>query len=184
MISGLALANSLRYGRNAMSVFTRTLGAALVLALACGGPSWSYQGNRFTGPTTAYHFAAPEGWQRVDSQGDLAWMHPATHAIVEVDASCDPALDLPLEALARQLVIGFTEVETLSAERFMLDEREALQLQLRAKLDGVPQELSIVVLKKNGCQYDFVLAGPAGSLGTVGEAFNASVRSFHKIETL
>ena len=40
--------------------------------------------------------------------------------------------------------------------RFPLDGREALETQMVAKLDGVEKYFHVVVLKKDGCVYDFL----------------------------
>ena len=37
-----------------------------------------------------------------------------------------------------------------------LDGREALETQMVAKLDGVEKHFHVVVLKKDGCVYDFL----------------------------
>ncbi len=123
------------------------------------------------------------GWERisVDDQNDLAFRHEGHGAIVQVNASCDPALDIPLEALTNHLLIGFTEREDVEPqERVPMDEREALRTHLRAKLDGVPRELLLHVLKKDGCVYDFALvAPPGGGFDGARPAYEAMLRGFH-----
>lgn len=95
-------------------------------------------------------------------QNDLAFSHPELASVIQVNASCDPQLDIPLEALTRHLLIGFTQREVHSEERVLLASREALRTHVTAALDGVPRELLLYVLKKDGCVYDFALVAPPG----------------------
>ncbi len=91
---------------------------------------------------------------------DLAWNHEALSAAILVNHSCNPDLDIPLQALTQHLLIGFTERDVRSQETIPMSSREALRTLATAKLDGVPREIEFIVLKKNGCVYDFALVGP------------------------
>ena len=59
-------------------------------------------------------------------------------------------------------MIGFTERELVEEERVPMDGREALRTQFNAKLDGVPRQILLQILKKDGCVYDFGLITPPG----------------------
>ena len=88
---------------------------------------------------------------------------PAGRRIFRLNpASCDPDLDIPLSSLRNHLLIGFTERELRDERLVPLDSREALRTHLVAKLDGVPREMVLTVLKKDGCVYDFALVAPPG----------------------
>lgn len=173
------------YGRLRLTLRTVTLLLLLAALPACGAA----RGGRFESGTYRDSEAAysvgemGSGWERisVDDQNDLAFRHPGHGAVVQVNASCDPALDIPLEALTNHLLIGFTEREELEPqERIPMDEREALRTHVRAKLDGVPRELLLHVLKKNGCVYDFALVAPPGrAFSDARPAYEAMLRGFH-----
>jgi hypothetical protein len=144
------------------------LAALALLALpACGGGG-TYQGGVYHDSQATYDLGSlGPGWSRVDlgDQNDLAFRNDSVDGVVQVNASCDPSLDIPLEALTNHLLIGFTEREDVEPqERVPLDAREALRTHMRAKLDGVPRELLFYVLKKNDCVYDFALVTPPGEL--------------------
>lgn len=137
--------------------------AALVFALGCGGGG-SYQGGVYEDDETRFHLAGPgDGWEAlaVEDANDLAWSREG--AVIQVNSSCDPGLDIPLPALTNHLMIGFTERDLVSQELVPMAGREALRTHVRAKLDGVPRELVLVVLKKNECVYDFAAVTPPGS---------------------
>lgn len=99
----------------------------------------------------------------VGGQNDLAYHDAQLGAIVQVNATCDPASDVPLSSLTNHLLFGFTDREYQSQEVIPMDEREALRTHVVAKLDGVPRELLLFVLKKNRCVYDFALIAPPGA---------------------
>jgi hypothetical protein len=59
-------------------------------------------------------------------------------------------------------MIGFTERELVEEERVAMDGREALRTRFTAKLDGVPRQILLQILKKDDCIYDFGLITPPG----------------------
>lgn len=125
------------------------------------------------------------GWKRayVDDQNDLAWIHEVQGAVIQVNGSCDPSLDIPLDSLTRHLVIGFTEREIATRETVPLDGREALRTVLSAKLDGVLRDIELLVVKKDGCVYDFSLVTPPGGDGPlVRGAYQQVVQGFRAME--
>jgi hypothetical protein len=48
----------------------------------------------------------------------------------------------------------------LEEELVPMDGREALRTHFRAKLDGVPRDMLLQILKKDSCVYDFALVTP------------------------
>jgi hypothetical protein len=77
-------------------------------------------------------------------------------------------------------LFDFTEQEVLSEELVPLDGREALRTHVVAKLDGVPREMVLVVLKKDGCVYDVALVAPRGdSFSRARPVFETLVAGFH-----
>lgn len=136
---------------------------ALVLALGCGGGA-TFADNVYRDREATYRVGElGPGWERITMEGnDLAWHHDGLGAVVQVNATCDPFQDVPLSALTNHLLIGFTEREMRSSETVPLDGREALRSHLVARLDGVPRELLLYVMKKDMCTYDFALVAPPG----------------------
>lgn len=137
---------------------------ALLACAACGGDRGRLHDGVYRGRDSTFAVGTlPPTWSPVGvGRNDLAFSHPELASIIQVNASCDPQLDIPLEALSRHLLIGFTGREVHSEERVPLDAREALRTHVTASLDGVPRELLLYVLKKDGCVYDFALVAPPG----------------------
>lgn len=140
------------------------------MALACAGlvacPA-SYKNGFFAKDGLRYRVATLDEtqWQRVDFSGnDLAWVHVGTPHVLAMNATCDEHGDPPLEVLTTHLVFGFTDRVLQVRSTKTIDGREALFSQYAAKLDGVEVELTLVVLKKNGCVHDFMYVAPRGRL--------------------
>ena len=167
-------------GLKASCAVVRRLAVLLVATAACGGAH--YQGDLYDDGEARYRLASPEqGWSAVDVERsvDLAWTHRELAAVMSANARCNPALDIPLVALTNHLLIGFTDRELLNQELVPMDGREAMRTHVTAKLDGVPRELLLTVLKKDGCVYDFHLAAPPGPrFGRAKPIYEQLVESF------
>jgi hypothetical protein len=147
--------------------------ALAFLAFGCGGGSHLH-GRMYRDDEAHYRIGElGSGWSSVSvPDNDVAFHNGSLGAIVQVNASCDPAADIPLTVLTNHLLAGFTARETISEDRVPMDGREALRTHVMASLDGVPRELLIYVLKKNDCVYDLTLITPPGS------NFTASLTTF------
>ena len=135
-----------------------------LIAVGCA-KTGTLEGSLYRGDQTSYTIGSVSpDWTlvTVNQQNDLAWHSDARGAVMHVDSDCDPALDIPLKALRNHLMIGFTEREVVEDEVVPMDGREALRTHLRAKLDGVPREILLQILKKDDCVYDFGLITPPG----------------------
>jgi hypothetical protein len=78
--------------------------------------------------------------------------------------------------------MGSTEREFRAQATEPFDAREALHTRVGAKWDGVPMELDIFVLKKDGCVYDFVYMSPPASFDAGVTEFEPFVRGFRTLE--
>ena len=156
----------------ALSLLLCLLSAAF---LGCGGAGARLHGRIYEDAEARYRIGdLGDGWDsiHVARANDLAWTHGATGAIVQVNASCDPAADIPLAVLTNHLVAGFTGRDLREQAVVPLDGREALRTHLVASLDGVRRELLFYVMKKDECVYDFALIAPEG------ESFEAGLLRF------
>ena len=158
----------------------RRLGIWLFVGLATVGcaTTGTLKNGVYYGEQTSYRVGPlSSDWTpvTVDHQNDLAWHSEAKGAVMHVDSDCDPALDIPLTALRSHLLIGFTEREVVDEEVVPMDDREALRTHLNAKLDGVPREILLQILKKDDCVYDFGLITPPG------EVFEAALSDFDQM---
>lgn len=133
------------------------------MAGACGGVKWDGRVVRGEGYALVVG-PIPSTWAPLDvSDAALAFRDEPNGAVIALGARCgQDAEDVPLAALTKHLFIHFTERNITAQETFPFDGREALRTTLDAKLDGVEKRFEIVVLKKDGCVYDWMyIAEPA-----------------------
>lgn len=160
--------------------------SAAVLAVACGGGAGRgalERGVYRDGPVAFRIPEVPSTWRRVDvTDAALAFHDDAHDASVLINGRCGPTDEgTPLEALTNHLLIGTTERSVEEQEKEPLDGREALRSVVRGKVDGVPLRFVVFVFKKDGCVYDFVLAGPPDGVARGRKAFESVVRGFHTV---
>jgi hypothetical protein len=159
--SGAAVASSAasrRASAGAVSALARGLAAFLVASLAACAAS-HFDGQVFRKGGVAFRLEhLPPSWRRVEIDDTaLAFRDEGNAATVAINGRCGKdAEDVPLQSLTQHLFLQFTERELTAQEVFPLDGREALRTEMVAKLDGVPKYFHVVVLKKDGCVYDFL----------------------------
>jgi hypothetical protein len=147
-----------------------TLGALALAALAllgtasCGHAQSFDEGVLRKGGLAVRVGPVPSGWRRIQVDGaDLAFRDDERSGSALFNVRCGQRDDdAPLTALTAHLIMGTTEREFDAQDTVPFDGREALHTLLRAKLDGVPMQYDIYVMKKNGCLYDLVYVAPPG----------------------
>lgn len=152
------------------------------ILMACG-TSASYQPGRYSNGDVQFTFSPlGQGWERIDlnDQNDLAFEHPSTGSILQINGTCKAATDAPLTSLTQHLLIGFRNRELLDETHITLDGREALRTHHRATLDGIGREIILIVSKKNGCIYDlaFIASAITPEALTVFDGLVTSFRTF------
>ncbi len=163
----------------------RTFFAILVLlALASGCHHAELRDGLFSKPKVRYRIGEPPApWRRLSLRdNDIAWTLPGDGHSIAVNSTCQDYEDPPLPVLTRHLLVGFTDQQLLGQQTATLDGREALRSRYRAKLDGVPIELLVVVLKKNGCVYDFTYVSPLGRFEERAADFERLIQQFKSEE--
>ncbi len=101
-------------------------------------------------------------WRVVHQEGtSIGFFNDAIGGVVQANATCrDDGDAAPLEALTRQLLVGYTDRRLLDSSAVELARREALHTRVAVRLDGVPMTLDLYVLKRNGCVFDLSYAAP------------------------
>ncbi|HEU4413085.1 MAG TPA: hypothetical protein VFS43_48030 [Polyangiaceae bacterium] len=158
------------------------LAIACAAALVAGCGAETFRDSRYEGQGLAFRVGPrPPSWTRLEtSHGLLAFRDEGLNATVLVNGRCGvDGDDVPLPALTRHLFLQFTEREVEEERLLPFDGREALSTTLRAKLDGVPKRFTALVLKKDGCVYDFVLVSEPGSFPRARADFDRFVMGFH-----
>jgi hypothetical protein len=112
---------------------------------------------------------------------DLAFHHRGDGTI-SVNATCTSYEDVPLSALVNHLLFETTERRFLVEETVTLDGRAARHVLVRAELDGVPIELELYVMKKDGCVIDLAHVRTTDASDAARELFRAFVARFALLE--
>ena len=129
---------------------------------------------------TRYKFGEPgSDWRRVSlGDVDVSWVRDSSGHTLSVNSTCADFVEAPLTALRRQQMVGFTQTERVEEREEMVDGRAALFSRWRAKLDVVPVELGLWVVKKDGCIYDFTYTSPRGAYDEQSQALARLVQGF------
>ena len=123
----------------------------------------------------------PEGWRHMDSKARaISFYNEAYKSSINTDAFCAKSFaDRPLDTLAGELSSVLSDRTTLTTEEFMLDGRGALRLLVTGTMDGVAVSMDIVVVKKNGCNFDFVAVTPPDAPDALTNDFETFFNGFH-----
>ena len=116
----------------------------------------------------------PARWARAQKEeSDYAYRLPSG-AIAAVASACNRPLNLPLEALTRNLLIGMRKIDIDKQERV----HGGLHSVLKATLEGVPFNLELFVLQRGDCVFDFSLISPKPIPAPESQEFLGLVKSF------
>jgi hypothetical protein len=147
-----------RRGPPRCAALRRFVATALVLsALACSAAN--FDGRVFRQGNVAFRLEhLPPSWRQIEiNDTALAFRDDERETTVAINGRCGrDAEDVPLQSLTQHLFLQFTERKLQEQRIIPLDGREALETLLVAKLDGVEKHFHVVVLKKDGCVYDFL----------------------------
>ena len=154
----------------------------LLLLVSLGGcRSHGYlRGNVFENSRVRLEIEPPgNDWDLVPMRGvDIAFIYPQDESTLLINSQCNEVQDVPLRALLGHLLIGFTEQKIVDEKLISFSEREALIQTIEAKLDGVSRKFKILVLKKDGCVFDIVLATTPMSFGGHEQVFDSLMQHF------
>lgn len=165
--------------RTPTRILSTTLLLGILVALsACLSSSrtssWSFR----RGAVSYRVGALPPAWSRSAAHGaDLAF-HRRDGGTIAVSSHCSASEDVPLDVLTNHLLFGVGAQSEVSRTLFTLDGRAALRTRLGGEVDGVPVELELVVLKKDGCIYDLQLITAASQLSRCQADFDSFVQGF------
>jgi hypothetical protein len=150
---------------------------ACVGLAACGGPT--FEDGIYADAHTRYQVGTlPGRWQSIDANGnDLAFYREGM-GTVAVNSTCTEYDDVPLTALVKHLLFDTTARDVRLDETVTLVNRGARHLVVELELDGVPVELELFVLRKDGCIYDLVHVRARSAPAPAREAFLAFVARF------
>ncbi len=155
--------------------------AGLVIGCAAGRPGT--EGRPIVVSGKAYRVVPPPGWERIDTDADVALRQPATEAGLMAHGTCGgkvPQRTLPV--LARHLRFGLREVQKVDEAPVEIAGLRGVRSRFTARLDGLPVGVGAVTLQGRGCVYDLVVVAPPERLPVVAEDFERFTASFQLTE--
>ena len=125
-----------------------------------------------------YQIDAPERWQEMEkADSDYAYRLPSGN-LATLNSSCSRNSQAPLEVLTKHLLFGARNVEYLERQKIDVRGDVGLLSRVAATTEGVPFQLLIFVLPKNGCVFHFSLVTPRDIAQADRQEFLAFVKSF------
>lgn len=155
--------------------------AALALVAGCGAAG--LHDGVYSDDRVRYRIGSlPAGFRAVDVEGNDLAFHDRERGTISVNSTCTEYEDVPLSALLNHLLFETTERRFLLEEVATLDGRAARHAVVQAELDGVPIELELYVMKKNGCVIDLAHVRARDVPAEARAAFTAFVARFALLE--
>lgn len=112
----------------------------------------SYENISFKAPTDPYSElkmqSADRSWQNAKNGNTISYM-----------SACDQASDPTLDVLSSIALDGVEDLKIVEKKRINYNGREALNTILLGRVDGVPIQADLTVLKKNNCVFNITYIG-------------------------
>ncbi len=157
---------------------------ALVSAwlFACGGGA-TFRDRTYSDDFTRYRVGAlSAAWQPIAAEGNDLAFHRRGMGTIAVNSTCTEYDDVPLSALVNHLLFDTTERQVRLEETVTLVGRGARHVLVDLELDGVPVQLELYVLRKDGCVYDLSHVRARTAPLAARDTFLAFVRRFDVLE--
>ncbi|HPQ82009.1 MAG TPA: hypothetical protein PLZ86_09890 [bacterium] len=173
--------------RGVVLVISLCLAAGHFAAGCVFGPS-SYQGvigyregRVFIRRDNTYRVGVlPEGWQRMQTKARaISFYNPTYKSSISTDAYCGSGdSNRRLDALGGDIASALENRTLIEEKSFMLDGRGALRQRIGGFQDGVEVEVDLVVVRKDGCVFDFYSVSPPGPPEGLTSDFEAFFTAF------
>lgn len=151
---------------------------------SCGGPRATYENGIVTRSPVRYRIGDPgPGFvaERPAEYGDLVFRNARQSVYFSVNSTCNRYEDSPIRRLAENLLWGISEQVRSREGLVSFAGREAYEIELTGKLDGVPVHLYVRVLKRNECIFDFSCTARPEEFETVRSQCERFIQGFEDL---
>lgn len=93
------------------------------------------------------------------SNSDKAWLSEKTGNTISYSSECGGNSELSLQQLETDSLSALSNLEIMKAEEFTYNSRAARQSLSQGQIDGVPVQITLLVFKKNGCNFTLSYGG-------------------------
>lgn len=124
-------------------------------------------------------------WQAIVEKGHpIGWYNAKLGAVIQSNETCKNKRDVTsLDALTRQLLVGYSDLRSRSQETVTLGGRPALHTVADVKLDGAPMTLDLYVVRRDNCILDLSYAAPPDRQPAGEPAFRGFVAGYFRGRT-
>ena len=88
-----------------------------------------------------------------DTRADGAWQNRENGNSISYFSTCHDPADPSLETVSRELFAELRDLKVLRQEQPSFNGREALDIEVEGKVEGVPTRIHALIFKKNDCTY-------------------------------
>ncbi len=120
------------------------------------------------------------GWERLSTRArTISWYNQSYQSSISTDAYCGRSVqDRSLASLGGDLITALDDRKFAQEREFTLAGRSALRQAVTGAVDGVPTQVDLVVVRKDGCVFDFYLVSQGVPLPEALEDFEAFFGGF------
>jgi hypothetical protein len=110
---------------------------------------------------------------------DISFQSKKTAAIISLNSSCREgrAEEKNLDLIARELLLGITDITLRTDQTLSIDNTPALQTTVQGKIAGSLTKIRTVVISKSGCIFDLMYVSSPERFKAHEEDFNRFVSS-------
>jgi hypothetical protein len=94
-----------------------------------------------------------------DTPADSAWQNKKNGNSISFYSTCNDPSDPPLESVSKDLFVDMSDMKVIRQDLSQYNGREALNMEVEGKIDGVDTRVRSVVFKKNDCIYTLSFIG-------------------------
>lgn len=134
-----------------LTVFFLPLCSCVSVKIASEGPTKS-KDILLTAPNNDFEKIKTEG-------SDVTWLNRKNGNSISYYSECNLANDISLQSIQNESFSALSDVNILNTQNVIYNDRDSLQTDADAAIDGVPIKISVVIFKKNGCNYTLTYAG-------------------------
>lgn len=112
-------------------------------------------------PATGVSFQAPTNpFKEIKSESaDQAWLSARTGNTISFLSECGNPADAGLSQIENESLAALSELKIIKTEDATFNERAARRTIAQGQVDGVSVQISLLIFKKNGCNYTLTYGG-------------------------
>jgi len=122
----------------------------------------------------------PEGWGRLSTRArTISWYNESFRSSISTDAYCGLSVDnRSLSSLGGDLITALSDRKFIEERNLTLAGRAAVRQRFDGTLDGTASSVDLVVVRKDGCVFDFYLVSQGAPEAQALEDFEAFFGGF------